>query len=532
MRNRSGMFSKMADQRGVAMITVLLVGAGLTVVTSAAAFTTIREFQSSTADRRSSEALSLAESGIDQFISSIRAGRLPTGAPLTFLTMNRAGCTIGGTSFPPLALPQGRVGNGTYDATLTVYNPDQPNPTLRFPQDPDANGDPCRWDYDNLPSGVAGGGPLPLGRPGSPNLFNAYFQITSTGTIDRGRRVVRQIIRVDPPDLPVGVFANTLDAHGSTTLITISAFAEADFIGRNQIDFSGLDPYYTVGDIFPAGAVGRASTEYIPAAPHAAGTLFDGGSPEFAGGRPNCDANKTDSGPNKLTQSVWDSDQSDYSGSLSTGCPVQTNPNVGTGYPVTNKFTSSDLSRFARYPTEDEIQALKTAAQGQGIYCSYPGQGGSGSTQCTRNGVSTGAAFGPVPPPGTAHSTIAFVEYRSGTPSQNSFELGDMGSTPSLSNVWPCSEDPAVAHQSIILYVRNGGINKGGGGVNQYNGAFIFEGNFTQANGTVRILGTVISKNRIEPNGNFQFQLDPCWVNNLNGPFLKVVPTQWMEVDR
>ena len=57
------------------MVTVILIGAALTSVTTIAAYSTIKDFQSGTDDRKAAEALSYAEAGVDRFVQYLRDGR-------------------------------------------------------------------------------------------------------------------------------------------------------------------------------------------------------------------------------------------------------------------------------------------------------------------------------------------------------------------------------------------------------------------------------------------------------------------------
>src|SRR5687768_4057219 len=71
------MMRRLAGERGVAMVTVLMVAAVLTVVSSTAAFITVQEFRAGTDDRRAGKALATAEAGIDRAMLWIRSFQLP-----------------------------------------------------------------------------------------------------------------------------------------------------------------------------------------------------------------------------------------------------------------------------------------------------------------------------------------------------------------------------------------------------------------------------------------------------------------------
>ncbi|HEX2195353.1 MAG TPA: hypothetical protein VHJ76_00385, partial [Actinomycetota bacterium] len=77
---------RLHGEKGIAMMTVLFVGAAMTVVTSVAAMATIRDFRAGTDDRKATEALSYAEAGIDRLIHHIRGGTVGWGQ------LKQAGC--------------------------------------------------------------------------------------------------------------------------------------------------------------------------------------------------------------------------------------------------------------------------------------------------------------------------------------------------------------------------------------------------------------------------------------------------------
>lgn len=482
------MLSRMLkSQTGVAMVTVLLIGAGMTAVVSGAALVSIRELNSGGQDQRGASALSVAEAGIDRFIQAIRSG------VITFNMMNTAGCTNPetGAPLPPLTIPDGSVEGGIYEAELTVYDP--------------AAADPA----DRLPPAAC------VGRPSSANRFTPFFQITSRGTLAGATRLVRQVISIDPVDLPIGLFGNTFDANGDADTIGISLIARTNVDDRAKLDIVGNDPWYLMRDFFPGGVSGRNMTDAVPAAAHAAGSLLIKGKPEFPP-RPNCRANKT----NSNRQSLWDSDGSAGSGAVTSGCTGQ------TGWPLSNKFTSADLERFKTELTQDDHAALLEAARSAGLYCSYPGVGGSGGTACVRQGTALGTDFTAadlqaIIASGT-RNFVAYFDFRSGTPTQNELEWPK-------SSIWPCSSDPFV-NQSVVIIVRNGGFGRINAGT-RINGAIIVDGNFGKANGTAWINGPVMADG-FEIVGTINFTLDDCWVRNMPGAFFTVNRGQWSEIDR
>lgn len=471
------------NERGVAMVTVLFVGSALTAVTSVAAFATINEFRAGTDDRKAAQALSYAEAGVDRMIQFMKSGKG------NFNTFNRAGCQD-----PAYTLPTGAIGNGTYSVSVTVYDPFATNPADRFP-----------------PVACAS-------RPISPHpgqaSDNTYFVITSTGSAPQAVRKVRQIVSLQPT-LPVGMFAENFILKAHPTYVGITMQASSYITDRKNDSFVGNDPYYKIGDFFPS-VTGKLLTDPMPAAAHAGKGIFlnNSSQPEFSGpgsGTKNCDADRT------TGRSIWDSDGSNGSGAITSGC--STPDPTATGYPSTSKYSLPAT-------TDPDHAALKDAALLFGVYCSFPGYGGSGTTQCLQQGVAASTNYVQLVQNVLATGTnnlVAYFEFRSGTPQQNDINWDG--------NVWGCNDNPAL-NKSIVVDVRNGGFYDVGAGGDKLNGALFVDGDFNTT-GNFTFNGTFLAKG----SGSFgssseTVTLDPCWVKNFLAAFYKVVPGHWAEVDR
>lgn len=492
--------TRLKDQTGVAMVTVLLIGAVLTVLSSTAAFVTIEEFRAGGNDRRALAALSYAEAGVDRFISHIKSGLV------TYKDLNVAGC-----SKPAITLATGTVGAGEYRASLTVYDPHAAAPADRFPIPP--SGGACAT------------------RPDSPNQAGTndqtFFVITSIGRHPAATRTVRQVIALELINLPVGIYAHSINMQSAKhPFYSVSMVSETEITHRGSISFIGDDPFYRVEDFF-SNATGRALTAPVPAAAHAAvqNFLFQSRRPEFADDTKQCNGNGSE-GTSNPAQSLWDSDGSAGSGTITSGC---TGWASGNEWPHSSKFTEENLKQLAQ-PTisEQDHQTLAQAARRYGVYCTFPGSGGSGGSKCYQQDVDqgTGTAFGTYIENVVAsgrRNFIAYLDYRSGAPSNNNMS--------DRFTVWGCNDNPDLS-KSVVVIIRNGGINWTGAGGNKINGALIMDGDFTAVGGST-INGTVIVRGRLNINSSAQhFTLDECWVDNMPGPFFRTVPVQWAEVDR
>lgn len=503
--------STFRSESGVAMVTVLFVAAALTAVTSVAAFATIREFQAGSDDRKAVEAIALAEAGIDRYLTYIKSGLL------TFRDMNKAGCG----SSPPLELPVGSVGNGTYTASLTVYDPTASG-TSRFPPDACAN--------------------RPL-KPHNADGDLTYFVIRSVGQHPAARREIQQVIALKPVGLPIGLYANRIDIQSARhPFENISMISETTISNRGQAAFIGEDSYYLVKDFY-SGVTGSISLDSpIPAAAHAATQILLGKSsdPEFtadAGGTHNCEANNTLVAGSVAFQALWDGDGSSNSGTIAAA-DITADPSCTgqSGYPNSSKFLPDQLAAFSkpRLSLEDH-QALREAAKIYGVYCSFPGTppavGDSAGQICYKQNVlqpATATYDGLIEAVSSVrNSFVAYMEFRSGTAANNNLL--------SPFSVWGCTDtdpNPPDTNKSVVLVARNGGVKWLGGAGQMISGAFLIDGNF-EVRGGLEFDGTIVAGGTIAITSASQhFRLSDCAIENLPGPFFQTIPGHWSEIDR
>jgi len=490
------------SQRGVAMITVLFMGAAMTVLASAAAFTTVREFRTSNDDRKAAEAIAIAEAGLDRMLVHLKSGLV------TFKTLNTAGCG----DFGPITLPSGAVGNGSYTVSLTVF-------------DNEADGD------DRFPPAACDSRPTNPNQAGTAETSDdSYYVITSVGRHPDSTRTLQQVIAMRPVRLPVGIYGRSISVQSRNhPFKNLSMVSETSILNRSNIAFDGDDSYYRVEDFFSAVS-GLSLGSPVPAAAHAAGYIQTRNAVyEFGTATKNCTANGTTDGA-PADQSLWDSDGSSGSGTITSGCSVPTT------YPHSSKFTSEQLSRFARPElSAEDHQVLKEAAKVYGVYCSYPGfppiVGDVQGSFCYKENVSQGLATDHAPMiedvATRRNSFVTYIEYRGGNVANNNITAPF--------TVWGCDDtDPAPpnTNQSVVVIVRNGGVSYTGAAGQMVNGAFIIDGDW-QVVGGYRFNGTIISGGNVHIHSSSQeFTMDSCWVENMPGPFLQTVPGHWSEIDR
>lgn len=475
----------LADEAGIAMITVLLVGSVLTVTATAAMMYSVKELRASADSGRGSAAVAHAEAGLEQFLSELRRGSFALSAVM------KAGC-----SGPPVTFGPGVVGTGTYSAELTVFTPSS-NPAV--PEVP-----PSPWTAANASSPPCQGRSLSARTP-------QLYAVSATGVAGSGSRTVRSIVTISGSALPVGVFVNSINASGNPSFANVSVFASGDIYGREKLAFTGNDLFYFMGDVYP----GQSMTTPIPAAAHAVGAIYATINTKkgvIHPPNPNCSANPRGT----AGQSLWDG--SGTGGSVSSGCTGQ------TGFPPTAKFTEDDLKRILGRSSatsqlaEAEYTSLKAAAQATGIYC---GTTVGGVTSCTKNGVTwTKPAVITSGDIAGLKNFVAYFEYEGGNPFTQDVSWD--------ATVGPCSSDPAL-NNSAVLVVRNGGVKLRGGGY--FYGNIVASDGLVDAAGGYRVTGSVMAK-EMRLRGSATFGLDACAVANPASPLMKVTAGRWTEVDR
>lgn len=494
------------DQQGVALVTVIFIGAALTAVASVGFFSTMREYEAARDDRRAAAAHGYAEAGIDRFIDYLKSG------VVTYNDMYRAGCpsATGGT-LPRLTLPvtNNAIGQGQFSATLEVFNPVATTQLGRFAP------------------GSCSARPRDAHEP-------LYVAVTSTGQHPSARRQLLQILKVQSVGLPIGHFATNINGGGNPGMSGISLVSETAIRGRESLGFIGNDPYNRLADFYPNvpesfwASQGRSSSDQIPAAAHAAGGIFlksNGTGAEFTIDRQkHCTANNTGgNAPGTAGQSLWDGDGSTGSGAITSGCPGT--PQVG--FPNSSKFDQTHLASVApKRLDEQDHEFLRQAAQVHGLYCRITGTGNSQQRTCTRRGQSwpwsnqwqDSEITSPMVADGV-RNFVAYFDFQDGGEFENNVTW--------KASMWACNDNPAVSRSATVI-VRRGGVSMEGN--LQLNGALIVDGAFKYSGGPT-INGTIIAK-EFNLSGGATFSLDECWVRNLPGAFLGFTPTRWSEIDR
>ena len=486
----------MRNEAGIAMVTVLFVGAVMTVTVSAAAFVAVSEYRAAGDDRGSTSALALSEAGIDRTIQWMRSNRVPW----RFIVLSGCG-TVAGVNYEPVTL-NGRIGDGTYSTVIKRATPcPAAVPSPRVAQQLILSSTGCT---QNTVLGAA----------------------CPTGS---AKRVVEQAVALSSRPLPVGMSANRVDTQGSPSFRNMVVIARGIVSTRKQITISGTDPYYKKSDFYPcvgtlsaaAGqcfTVGAANDLAMPASAHSTDRIFlnPNGTNEHPP-NPNC----TNAGY------LWDG--SATGGTVTGTACGQVYPNR----PPTTLFTDVDADRIARDPrlSEEDHLFFKQIAQQSGLYCSNYG---SAASTCQRGGT---APLQPCLAPcaaisgdmtqadvtGLGNYFVVYVEYPAGSDPARNMLVWDVASPLPTQ---PCNT-ATPANTMIVVIVRNGSFTTRA----NFMGAIFAEDGRYEIGGNVVFEGTVAAQ-YIRTRGSPTVCNSQRWVDSMPGIFLQAVPLQWSEVDR
>lgn len=189
------------DDEGIALLSVILVGAVIMLLGFTAVTISGRNLLGAGRDRVGSAALAAAEAGIAQGIQYVQSG-----------TLAKPPCTV--SPYCTVSLPDGRSALVTI-STVQAYNP--------------------------------------------PAYKVATFKITSVGNAGSGpgQRTIESFVTAKPFGFPIGIFTESLTNFGGNgQIVTESLFSDSCIDSRSKISFTGTDSFYG----FAAGA---KSTTYV-----------------------------------------------------------------------------------------------------------------------------------------------------------------------------------------------------------------------------------------------------------------------------
>ena len=480
------------------MVTVLFVGAVLTVVASTAAFLTVQEFRASADDRRGSKALAYAEAGVDRIIYWLRSHQVGWN------DIVMSGCTVGGVTYD-------RLDAGYNNPARTAAE----NTIVRTAFNGTIGTESGAW--------AAGIDPLngcPTSKPSPRQSFD--IRITSTGSLSTGTRVINQAVRLTGREIPIGMNGQSMDANGNISFEGMTLLMRSILNGRKALDFSGVDPWYEKSDFYPCtgGATPPAcfaedgdDVGDMRAAAHTSDRMYSQGGRQVHPPVMNCTADKSG------TDSAWD-------GSVTGGPIPAATPNCAgqTAKPPTSRFTLADYNRLTATPrlTEEDHNFFREIARESGLYCKYTA---ALVATCTVYNMATGTPM--VRNIGTSVNNaalaglprfyVAYFDFPAGTdPFRNEIN-------------WSATYPSTCSQGSGVVVIRNGSVGMRGGA--DFSGAmFLEEGRFDSA-GSRLIEGLVLAKD-FRLRGSPTFRLTQCWIDNFPGPFITTQALNWSEIDR
>lgn len=457
------------NDAGVAMITALSVLAVLAALSATVAAVSTNNVANSNRDRMAGAALNASDAGVAQAIEYIRAN------------------SVFGLSCPESANSE------TVCAGLPAgySNPTNPQKT---PLDQAAStGCTASDNCARVWIGVVRAYNPPLYKTGK-------YRVHSEGVYGNGPATRNVIVdlEVTPLQYPIGVFANGLQGNGGTSIYASSLFTRACVSPRwsgsgNGTRFDTVeDPYWGIppaahstASVSTSNNCGNSGKIHTPSAP--------------------CPTSGT---------AVLKYDQSGDGGPVTSGACFRNYTSSVTGDPYppgdTTKFTNADLEKYGYRPrglSDAEYASLKTRAQALGTYNVNPN-----TLVATLNAHLAAGINQPVVYFDNGNQSLRASDFPGGT--------AGFGRAPGGT----CS------NRAVTIVVANGNLTFQGGNSNWFDAViFVPDGNWT-GNGGYNILGTLFANN-VSLGGNEKFELDPCLVDNMPGPVMKVEATVFREDD-
>lgn len=527
---KSQLLIKLREERGVAMIVVLISVLVVTVIGGALMVSSLRDLESSTSVQRASTALGMAEAAIQHAIQQVKKFG-PLSPLITKCVPDQSGTPGAGAQCP--------AGEGRWmspdDPATAEHDPGK----APLPLDDQYVGFVANGKYT---AHIRAEDPISL-----PHKREGVYKIVATGFDRRdrpgrpGERTVEQFLFVKTLDLPFGLFAqNGVNSGGTPRIMSESIWTQGDMLFRNSINFEPPGtpdpacPYPSGCDLFygwdgancgssPSGA------DPCPVTAHASGTIYRG----------NATANPQNGPIHKAPFPLgYQNCEFPYDRDL-VGGPYDPPGWLCAAVGPAPPYGSSRMTAFpfeTSGPSADTYEFLKQLAQAGGTFCTHTSNNSIGIS-------ATGQPASPHPCERIGLNAVPrgffvlYVEAPQGA--------GDVGiktgwgiQSDQPDQVTPCDPD---GNFGVIVVRRPGGAGVGGIGPNLswqnnqtwWGAAFVPDGEF-RGSGTGSggwFVGTVFAKN-IGNTGNMKFQLNDCWVTDLAGPWFAISRLRWHESDR
>lgn len=477
------------DDRGLGVVTVVMVGAVVTALTITAVSLTINNLGNASRDRQALSAMATSEAGVAQALQFLRGGNLSN---LT-CTEPAAGavpgptCQGGTESWISVVAPKRIRTDGVTGACVSTADcvrvwigtikPYVPNCPGRHQTPPV----PCSGTYRVHTTGVSGNGP--------------------------GQKALAVDVEVTPYPFPIGVFAENFSGNGNVGIHKMSLFTNGCMYNRQRDDVSGSGLQFEYDD-----AAGRPVLDLIydqPAAAHAVGDVSTSNQSCGTGG-----GGGPIHSPTTVCNPLFRFDQSGSGGALTSGdgCHGTYVRADGSVYPTTSRFGGDELQRYGYRPrglTDAQYDALRAQAQAQGTFNITTANVNSRLTALAAAGITSPVLYW----------NNGDVDLRS-TDFPTSFLRN-------LSSAAGCSS------KSVTIVVEGSGndLKYTGGNTAPFLVASIFvpDGQLTGQGGR-NTIGTVFAKT-IDLGGNVDFYMDQCFASNPPGAVLDAQVVNFREDD-
>lgn len=487
--------SRLADLRergddGIALLTVILLLAALTAVTSSLAVIGVNNLQNANRDRQSGAAFGTADAGIAQAIQYIRTSGI-----------NNLQCAEASYNAVPAT-----AGCAAKPFSSTAPNDGWANPTAPHQVVLDGTGGTacnntrnCYKVWISYVKKFAG-----CKLVGGTQVCEGTYRIHSKGFFGNGpssRRIVVDVT-IAPFRFPIGVYGYSFTGGGNTGLHTTSLYTSTNVCNRGKDSGGGSGLYFQ----------GYDDVYQQPASAHAEGVIGTSGSCGSAGSSIHsgllnkCAADQLND---------QDSQGIDPLAPVYVG-PCNKNPD-GTYYSLASKMSQGDLAKiYGLTPkglTQQQYAQLKTQAMAECLY--FP----ASTKRSNCDGTTTYQAAWAATP-----FTQPVLYFDGWNPDMH--VNVDVPSAFKFSSPTDTNCDP---HQAIVI-VRNSAMSYQGGNNNYFPLAmFVPEGNFNGSGGE-NTIGTLFAQN-IAVNGNTDFYMDKCFADNPPGGLLDVKATAFHEED-
>ncbi len=493
-RQPRGLFARICerahrDDRGMALITAIMVMMVLTAIGSTVALVGINNMQNASLDRASQSSLGAGDAGVAQAIEYLRNNGVGS---LKCRESNLAACSANpaGWSNPtnPKLVPLDSAGVGC-----------------------NAGNNNCARVWIGIVQAFA-----------PPAVKVGTYNIHSEGVYGPGpsARNIVSTVKVAPDKFPIGVFGEQLSGNGGTSLYTESLFTR-DCVSPiwtgsgNGTRFTGIDAYWGqpaaahstthVSSANNCGANGYVHKNNTPCPDDAALNYMQSGDGGAVTSGSQCYRNYT---------------RPDGTTYPDGACPSGVTSTRPDGLCDTTAFTTADLQRYGYRPrglTDAQYSALKARAQGTGTYNIATGSIGAKITAALAAGINQPVLYWDCSAGGSNCSGGGVSLHYNDFP-------GTAFTTP------PTAGACADPYQIVTVVVEHGNLTFQGGNNTWFDAAiFVPDGSF-DGNGGYNINGTLFSNN-LSLGGNQGWDLDTCWVTNFPGAIISVTQSGFREDD-